>query len=147
MNKEKLLGIAMIIILIIITSCKQSFDENLFRSLDIQCSQKENCIIKANEINKLNWDTMIFFSISATPEDMRNVLGRNETGWRDLTEQIVFLLKGNVIHREYMAYNPESPPKVSFDIGKKRYEKYFSDELLKVYKPYPEKELYLLSKY
>lgn len=115
-------------------SCSNSVDYKISKEWN-KCKEESNCIIDFANVMNFEWDTMCYYSVANSLEDINEDLGFKLNKYKYTGDRLIFLNKGRFVYQYEFSYLPSKSPEGVFiltDLDKFRVSK--SDAKFKVEK-------------
>ncbi|MDR1005277.1 MAG: hypothetical protein LBL74_00235 [Bacteroidales bacterium] len=90
-------------------SCSDNI-ENIVLTECNKCEKDTNCIIDFANLMNFEWDTMCYYSMGSSLEEINKDLGFELEGFIDVCDRVIFLNKKKVIYQYRFPYRPSNPP-------------------------------------
>ncbi|MGP1500507.1 MAG: hypothetical protein ACTTJM_01810 [Bergeyella cardium] len=88
-------------ILFYLLSCSNKKDFDFVVADYYQKCQKDTiCIIDFGDIMWFEWDTMYYFSVGNSKEDIEKILGVSYNQWEDIGDRVIFLNRGKIVYQK-----------------------------------------------
>lgn len=132
----KYLKIIMISLILSLNSCtnRNDFDNILVEEFQ-KCSSQDNCEVDFSKIMNFEWDTMYYFSLSNSIEDIEKVLGFTYNQWEDIGDRVIFVNKGKIVYqKEWFPIADQPLEGTVFITDLKSFKVNNSDAKFKIYK-------------
>ena len=91
-------------------SCSNDLDKVVSKAWE-KCKNNTSCIVDFADLMTFEWDTMCFYSVGYSLEEINENLGFELREWRDVGDRVIFLNKGKVVYHQEWFPTPSKPPK------------------------------------
>lgn len=65
-----------------------------------QCNKNLNCVVDFSNVMGFEWDTMCFYSVGNSLDDIEKDLGFVYEQWTDIGDRVIFLHKGKIVYQK-----------------------------------------------
>ena len=76
---------------------------------------RTNAIIDFSKEFDFDWDTLCYYSVGCSIEDINRNLGFKLTAFTDLADRMIFLKNGELVYIAGWWYDPENPKGITID--------------------------------
>ena len=93
-----------------IVSCSNKNDIDSIVSNEYEkCNDNTTCVIDFAERMNFEWDTMCFYSVANSLEDIKKDLGFELSYYEDIGDRVIFLKNNKVVYHKSWFPNPSEP--------------------------------------
>ncbi len=140
MNKKWLVVFFVVIAIAVVLfisnkhSSPNTIEEQIVRWASKNCDKNQSCEIKIADITKFDWDTMYYFEVGMTQNDVAKIMNVPVENYTPGYHTIVFVKDGQVVYTEYFPTDIEGykENEVVFGGVKDNYGKYDANTIFRV---------------
>ncbi|WP_121964635.1 hypothetical protein [Myroides sp. N17-2] len=92
-----------LLVVLFFSNCSRNsdFDSIIEQKVELCVNKTNDCILDFSELICPEWDTMYYFSVGVSLDEIEQIIGGSYTEWEDIGDRVVFLNNGKIVYQKY----------------------------------------------